>query len=138
VSGRKFSQGGNEINAGMKIIMEFKVHDDDGQLKFGREGKVQFEFLDPQRTTPALIAFRRLLDESLNENSETDDRQAELPKNFIPVEQIPELADSEFAKELRLVQFRSDGGWLYLGWNHESNPRDSLGWIYDLPAIWKR
>jgi len=43
----------------MKIIMEFKVHDDDGQLKFGRDGKVQFEFLDPKRTTPALIAFRR-------------------------------------------------------------------------------
>ena len=138
VSGRKFSQGENEINAGMKIIMEFKVHDDDGQLKFGRDGKVQFEFLDPKRTTPALIAFRRLLDESLNEKSETDDRQAELPKNLIPVKQVPQLADSEFAKKLRLVQFRSDGGWLYLGWNHESNPGDTFGWIHDLPAIWKR
>ena len=138
VSGRKFSQGENEINAGMKIIMEFKVHDDDGQLRFGRDGKVQFEFLDPKRTTPALIAFRRLLDESLNEKSKTDDRQAELPKNLIPVKQVPQLADSEFAKKLRLVQFRSDGGWLYLGWNHESNPGDTFGWIHDLPAIWKR
>jgi len=114
------------------------VHDDDGQLKFGRDGKVKFEFLDPKRTTPALIAFRRLLDESLNEKPETDDRQAKLPKNLIPVKQIPKLADSDFVKELRLVQFRSDGGWLYLGWNRESNPSDSFGWIYDLPAIWKR
>ncbi len=138
VSGRKFVQGDKEINAGMKIIMEFKVHDDNGKLKFGRAGKILFEFLDPKRTTPALIAFRRLLDENLNENPKTDDREAELPKNFIPIKQVPQLADSELAKKLRLVQFRSDSGWLYLGWNHESNLGESYGWIYDLPAIWKR
>jgi len=138
VSGRKFAQGDQEINAGMKIIMEFKVHDDNGQLKFGRDGKVRFEFLDPKRTTPALVAFRRFLDENLNKEMAAEDTETDLPANFIPVELVPELAESPLAKKLRLVQFRSDRGWLYLGWNQESSPADSYGWIYDLSAIWKR
>ena len=136
VSGRKFAQGEQEIDAGMKIIMEFKVRNDNGQLKFGRDGKVRFEFLDPKRTTPALIAFRRLLDENMNEEMATEDTESEIPANFIPVELVPELAKSPLAKKLRLVQFRSDRGWLYLGWNRESSPADSYGWTYDLPAIW--
>lgn len=138
VSGRKFAQGDNEINAGMKIIMEFKIHDDNGQLKFGRDGKVQFEFLDPKRTTPALVAFRRFLDENLNENMAADDTEAEVPANFIPIDLVPELNESPLARKLRLVQFRSDRGWLYLGWNKESSSAGSFGWTYDLPAIWKR
>lgn len=138
VSGRKFAQGDQEIDAGMKIIMDFKVRNDNGQLKFGRDGKVRFEFLDPKRTTPALIAFRRLLDENMNEKMEADDTETKLPANFIPVELVPELAASPLAKKLRLVQFRSDRGWLYLGWNRESSPADPYGWIYDLPAIWNR
>jgi len=138
VSGRKFAQGDQEINAGMKIIMEFKVHDDNGKLKFGRDGKVRFEFLDPKRTTPALVAFRRFLDENLNQKMAAEDTETEIPTNLIPVDSVPELADRPLAKELRLVQFRSDRGWLYLGWNRESDPADSYSWIYDLPAIWKR
>ena len=138
VSGQRFSQGGNKINAGMKIMMNFKVHNEGGQLKFGRDGKVEFEFIDPKRTTPALIAFRRLLDENLNENKETDQVETDLPANFIPVDQVPALADSPIAKQLRLVQFRSDNGWLYLGWNRETNASEPFGWIYDLPAIWNR
>ena len=138
VSGQKFAQGGQKIDAGMKIIITFKVHNDDGQLKFGRDGDVEFELLDPERTTPALIAFRRLLDENLNKNMDKDDTETELPDNLIPIEQVPELADSPIAKKLRLVQFRSDQGWLYLGWNFEANPGESTSWIYDLPAIWKR
>ena len=137
VSGRKFAQGGQEINAGMKIILTFKVRDDNGQLKFGRDGEVEFEFLDPARTTPALIAFRRVLDENLNKDVDTEDTETDLPENFIPIDQVPELADSPIAKKLRLVQFRSDQGWLYLGWNYEANTGDSFGWNYDLPAIWK-
>jgi len=138
VSGRKFAQGDNQINAGMKIIMEFKVHDDNGKLKFGRDGKVRFEFLDPKRTTPALVAFRRFLDEKLNDKMAAEDNQKEIPANLIPFELVPELADRPLAKKLRLVQFRSDHGWLYLGWNQESSPGESRGWIYDLPAIWER
>ena len=138
VSGRKFAQGDNEINAGMKIIMEFKIHDDNGQLKFGRDGKVRFEFLDPKRTTPALVAFRRFLDEKLNEKMAAEDTEKEIPANFIPVESVPELAKSPLAKKLRLVQFRSDRGWLYIGWNQASNPTDTYSWSYDLPAIWKQ
>ena len=136
VSGRKFAQGDQEIDAGMKIIMEFKVRDDNGKLKFGRDGKVRFEFLDPKRTSPALIAFRRLLDENMNKEMAAEDTEAVIPANFIPVELVPELAKSPLAKKLRLVQFRSDRGWLYLGWNRESSPADSYGWTYDLPAIW--
>jgi len=138
VSGRKFAQGDQEIDAGMKIIMEFKVRDDNGKLKFGRDGKVRFEFLDPKRTSPALIAFRRLLDENMNKEMAAKDTEAVIPANFIPVELVPELAKSPLAKKLRLVQFRSDRGWLYLGWNRESSPADSYGWVYDLPAIWNR
>ena len=138
VSGQRFAQGGQKINAGMKIIITFKVHDEDGQLKFGRDGEVKFEFLDPKRTTPALIAFRRLLDENLNKDLDTEDTETDIPDNFIPIDQVPELEESPIAKKLRLVQFRSDEGWLYVGWNYESNPGDSFGWVYDLPAIWKR
>ena len=138
VSGQRFAQGGQKINAGMKIILTFKVRDDEGQLKFGRDGKVEFEFLDPTRTTPALIAFRRLLDQNMNKDLDTEDTETEIPDNFIPIDQVPELAEFPIAKQLRLVQFRSDKGWLYLGWNNESNPGDSFGWNYDLPAIWKR
>ena len=138
VSGRKFAQGDQEINAGMKIIITFKVQNDNGQLKFGRDGKVEFEYLDPERTTPALVAFRRVLDENLNKNLDTEDTQTDLPANFIPIKQVPELEDSPVANKLRLVQFRSDQGWLYLGWNYESNPGEAMSWIYDLPAIWKQ
>ena len=138
VSGRKFSQGKQQINAGMKIILTFKVRDDNGQLKFGRDGKVEFEFIDPKRTTPALIAFRRLLDENLNKDLDNEETETEIPDNFIPIDQVPELAESPIAKKLRLVQFRSDKGWLYFGWNLESNLGDSSTWTYDLPAIWKR
>ena len=138
MSGQKFAQGGQEINAGMKIIITFKVQDDNGQLKFGRDGKVEFEYLDPERTTPALVAFRRVLDENLNKNLDTEDTQTDLPANFIPIKQVPELEDSPVANKLRLIQFRSDQGWLYLGWNYESNPGEAMSWIYDLPAIWKQ
>lgn len=135
VAGRKFAQGDQNINAGLKIILQFKVIQEDGELKLKRDGKVNFEFIDPTRATPKLVAFRRFLDERLNDQMENEDTETVLPDNLLPIDEVPELADSPVAKKMRLVQFRIDDGWLYLGWNYEDSSQTATGWVYDLPAI---
>ena len=135
VAGRKFAQGDQKIDAGLKIILQFKIVDENGDLKLKRDGKVDFEFIDPDRTTPKLVAFRRFLDERLNDQMESEDTETILPSNLLPVDEVAALADSPVARKLRLVQFRLDGGWAYLGWNHEASPASPSSWIYDLSAI---
>ena len=135
VAGQKFAQGDQNIDAGLKIILQFKVVEEDEELKIKRDGKVLFEFIDPRRTTPKLVAFRRFLDERLNDQMENEETETILPDNLLPIDEVPELADSPIARKMRLVQFHIDGGWVYLGWNHEDNAQTPLNWVYDLSAI---
>jgi hypothetical protein len=136
VSARDFAQGGNKIGEGLKIVLTFKIISQDGVLKLQRDGNVELEYLDKKRT-PKLVAFRSFLDERLNSQAVTDEEPTALPANLLPIEQVPALQDSPIAKQLRLVQFRCENGWLYLGWNQEATPGASINWIYDLPGIWR-
>ena len=135
VSGRRFSQGDKTINEPLNIILRFRVRRSGDKLMLVRNGPVDFSYPDPDRTTPRIVAFRSFLDRRLNKEVSDRESSQELPDNLLPIERVDALKDSEVARNLKLVQFRSEQGWLYIGWNYQA-PGTYPSWVYDLPAIW--
>ena len=133
VSGRRFSQGEKKINEGLKIILSFRIKRIDGKLKFVRDGKAQLEFLDDDYPAAA-VAFKSFLDGKLNPKEGVEQISVDLPENLLPFEKVEALKDSELVKRLRLVQCRSENGWLYLGWVYQPDC-GYWSWQYDTPAI---
>ncbi|MEL7498114.1 MAG: hypothetical protein AAFN77_10920 [Planctomycetota bacterium] len=135
VSGRRFSQGNKQINEGLNIILRFRIRSQNGKLQLIRNGDVDFSYPDEQRT-PKVVGFKSFLDGRLNKDLEAQDTDVDLPDNLLPLDQVELLKDSPIAKRLRLVQFRSENGWLYIGWNLAPEYGYDPSWIYDLPGIW--
>ncbi len=135
VSGQRFAQGENDIRAGLKIVLRFKIMQVDGKLKLVRDGKAEIDYVDPDKKTPKVVAFRSFLDGRLNPKNPADQADVELPDNLLPVDQIDALKDGPIANGLTLNQCRSEGGWLYLGWSYVPQGQFYSGPI-DLPAIW--
>ena len=80
------------------------------------------------------VAFRSLLDGKLNPKDGAEELVVDLPDNLLPIDEVEALKDSDIAKRMRLVQCRSENGWLYLGWNYLA-PNAYPVWQYDVPAI---
>ena len=135
VSGRRFSQGEQEIRAGLRIVLRFKIKRVNGRLKLVRDGKAELDYTDPENKTPKIVAFRSFLDGRLNPKDAVDQTDVELPENLLPLEDMEALKDSPIAKGLFLNQCRSEGGWLYLGWNYVPAGYYFSGPV-DLPAVW--
>lgn len=135
VSGRRFAQGDKKINEGLKIILRFKIKKVDGQLMFARDGQAEVEYLEPDKRRPVTIAFRTFLLGRLNPEDGGQPMETVLPDNLIPIDDVEMLQDSEIARQMELVQFRAEDGWLHIGWNHRL-PNSNPNWVVDLPAIW--
>jgi hypothetical protein len=135
VSGRSFSQADNEIKAGLKIVLRFKIKQVGGKLKLVRDGKAEIDYVDPDNKTPKVVAFRSFLDGRLNPKDAAKQVDVELPDNLLPVDQIEALKDGPIANGLTLNQCRLEGGWFYLGWNYVPKGQYYSGPI-DLPAVW--
>lgn len=136
VSGRRFSQGDNDIREGLKIILRFRIKSENGKLKLTRNGNVDFAYPPEANRTPKLVAFRSFLNDRLNKDLEGSDTDTDLPDNLLPIDEVEMLQDSPIAKRLQLLQFRSENGWLYIGWNLMPENGYAPNWVYDLPAIW--
>lgn len=137
VAGRRFSQGDKKINEPLNIIFRFRIVNQNGQLKLVRNGDVDFSYEDPTKTTPKIVGFRSFLDGRLNRGPDAaEQKPIDLPANLLPLDKIEALKDSPIAARLRLVQFRSENGWLYIGWNLMPEYGMSPAWVYDLPGIW--
>lgn len=139
VSGRRFAQGNNAINEGLKIILRFKIIRIDGQLKFVRDGKALIDYLPDEKKRPATVAFRSFLDGKLNPKDGAEEVAADLPENLLPIDDMEIFQDGKMdgkiARQMRLVQCRSENGWIYLGWNYQGE-FENTSWVYDTPAIW--
>lgn len=155
VTGRRFTQGDSKIQAGLKFRVPFKIKVKQNTLKLVRDGDATIDYLEPEKKTAKLVAFRSLLETKLNSaGKKQDDGQtkkspllegADLSQNLIPVKQLKQLKqfqqrkqlnDSlEFAKKMRLVEFRMVNGWLCAGWNYVPEG-DLIIWPSNTPAIW--
>ncbi len=77
------------------------------------------------------------LDDEGEGNSGNTPRRIVLPVNLLPLKQFTDLPEDSIARDLQLVQFRLELGWLYLGWNHVPGARFGYaGGVVDTPAIW--
>ena len=133
ISGRRFSQGGKKINAGLKIGIRFKIKRIDGKLKLVRDGKAELDYLGTKNTK--VVAFRSVLNGKLNPEEGGQQISIDLPDNLLPIDQVGALKDNDFVRRMTLVQCRSEDGWLYLGWNHTPE-HFVVQHLVDLPAIW--
>lgn len=136
VSGRRFSQGDNDIREGLKIILRFRIKSENGKLKLTRNGNVDFAYPPGANRTPKLVTFRSFLNDRLNKDLEDSDTDTDLPDNLLPIDKVEILQDSPIAQRLQLLQFRSENGWLYIGWNLMPESGYAPNWVYDLPGIW--
>ena len=116
ISGRRFLQGNKKINTGLKIGLRFKIKRVDGKLKLVRSGKAELDYVGEKNTTA--VAFRSFLYGKLNPEEGGEQISIELPDNLLPIDQVEALKDNKLARGMTLVQCRSEGGWLYLGWNY--------------------
>ena len=133
ISGRRFLQGNKKINTGLKIGLRFKIKRVDGKLKLVRSGKAELDYVGEKNTTA--IAFRSFLNGKLNPEEGGEQISIELPDNLLPIDQVEALKDNKLARGMTLVQCRSEGGWLYLGWNY--TPENLIvQHLVDMPAIW--
>ena len=134
IAGRRFSQGERRTNTRLRIGLRFKIMRKDGKLKLVRDGKATVDYIDDKKDARAVF-FRSFLEGRLNPKEGGQQIEVDLPDNLIPIEEVEALQESEVAKQMRLVQVRSENGWLYLGWNHQ--PENTyFAWQMDIPAIW--
>ncbi|MCH2183750.1 MAG: hypothetical protein MK108_17265 [Mariniblastus sp.] len=117
VTGLRFRQGQNTINYGLSIKLQFKLVRRDGKLYLERDGKAQVDYLTEEKDGKT-VAFKTALERQLDKaNDDGSAPEIELPENLIPVDGEL-LKDVPLARQLKLVQFRTDQGWMYLGWNY--------------------
>ncbi|MFK7766946.1 MAG: hypothetical protein AB8B55_06965 [Mariniblastus sp.] len=133
VSGQRFEQDGKKIDAGLTIALRFKIKRINGKLKFVRDGKAELDYNGEK--TPKVVGFRSALDGKLNPKEGGQEIEVDLPENLIPIDQVEALQDGPIAKGLRLIQCRTENGWLYLAWNYVPEFQTQMG-IQDTPAIW--
>jgi hypothetical protein len=134
ISGREFSQGDTNIEEGLKITVRFRIINVGGKLKLVRDGDAEIDYVDPEDVSARTVAFRSFLDGRLNPEDKEDQMEVDLPDNLIPMEQVPALKENEVVRQLRLSQFRVEGGWLYAGWNYVA-PGVFTSMVIDTPAI---
>ncbi len=135
ITGRRFSQGDSRLQAGLKIRIPFIVKRVEGKMYLFRDGDAVLDYVDPERLTAKIVAFKSFLETKLNKE-DAEQPGVLLPDNLIPVDEVEQLKDVQLARELRLVELRTQGGWLYVGWNHAP-----VGMYFsamtDTPAIWR-
>jgi hypothetical protein len=135
VSGTRFSQGDKRINAGLRIKLSFRIVQHDGELQLVRNGKAEIDYLDSESKDAKIVGFKSFLEGRLNPRDGDQFEPVNLPANLLPIDKIEALKDRPIAQRLQLSQCRSEGGWMYLGWNYVSEGGYSTQ-PADLPAIW--
>lgn len=134
IAGRRFAQGDRKINTGLRIGLRFKIKRKGDKLKLVRDGKATIDYVGDKKDAKA-VAFRSVLDGRLNPADGGEQIEVDLPDNLLPLDQIEQLKDNEIAKQIKLIQCRSENGWLYLGWNYQ--PENAIFQSQtDIPAIW--
>ncbi|MEE2825768.1 MAG: hypothetical protein VYE64_03985 [Planctomycetota bacterium] len=136
VTGLRFRQGQNTINYGLSIKLKFKLVGRDGKIYLERDGKAQVDYLTEEKDGKT-VAFKTALERQLDKaNDDGSAPEIELPKNLIPVDGDL-LKEVPLARQLKLVQFRTDRGWMFLGWNYVPEGETYDGPV-NTPAILKQ
>ncbi|MFO0455669.1 MAG: hypothetical protein ACK5Z0_06635, partial [Planctomycetota bacterium] len=117
INGRRFSQADREMKAAMIIRLAYKVVQRGDKLVLERDGQVTVDYEDPADESARTLAFKTFLTDKLNA-SDAKDEGIELPANMLPTDRVEELKNSELAKDMQLVEFTADKGWLKLGWHY--------------------
>jgi len=120
INGRRFSQADREMRAAMIIRIAYRVVQRDGKVLLERDGQVTVDYEDPADESARTLAFKTFLTDKLN-SADAADEGIVLPANLLPTDRVKELEDSEIARQMQLVEFTADDGWLKLGWHYAKN-----------------
>ncbi len=155
IVGERFTQDANSIRTPLIIRVTFQVVRHNNKLYLVRDGDTNVEFFEPGQKSAKDISFKTFLERQLNadktqepneDNGKKLDKLAappaeddgidgvELPNNLLPIDQLEGLKNSEIAKQFQLVELRTEGGWLYVGWKQVNSPTLSQLTV-DTPAI---
>jgi hypothetical protein len=132
INGRRFSQADREMKAALIIRLAYKMVQRGDKLVLERDGQVTVDYEDPADESARTLAFKTFLTDKLNA-SDAKDEGIELPANMLPTDRVAELKNSELAKDMQLVEFTADKGWLKLGWHYAKY--GSLASSVYVPAI---
>jgi hypothetical protein len=138
ISGRRFSQGDTQIDAGLKIRVPFKIKRINGKLILIRDGDASIDYADPEKKNAKIVAFKSFLETKLNSQKQAESalrKGVELPENLIPFDKVERLNEFPIVRMLQLVELRMLDGWLYIGWNRVP-PGTYPSFLTDTPAIW--
>lgn len=131
IFGRRFSQAGRVIRAGLIITLRFKIVRENGALYLVKDGESEIEYGENVVKTARVATFKNFLQEKLNETG-ANDVKIELPPNLIPLDDLGIDDHNDILKNLKLVQFSSSNGWLQVGWGY--HPGQS-SFSTDTPSI---
>ena len=122
INGRRFSQADREMRAALIIRIAYKIVQRDGKLVLERDGQVTVDYEDSADESARTLAFKTFLTDKLNATDSADEGIV-LPANLLPTDRVKELGDSEIARQMQLVEFTADDGWLKLGWYYAKHGR---------------
>lgn len=147
-TGERKTRVKESIDEPMLIKIVFQMQRKNGDLVLVRDGRATVEFTRPGTKTVPKNAFRSFLEDVLNKNlreqEEADaaaaaaDQATEsgfrFQENLIPVDR---LKDPTMAKNLDLVIFRSEQGWITAAWKNTPQGLSSgrVQNAHDTPAI---
>ena len=117
----------------MRIRLIFRIVDNAGQMQLIPAAAPVVDLIDESRRNIGNVTFMSFLEGQLEKALDSAfEQDVLLPANLVPVDVMPKQFQ-DAAKKFLLTQFRSQQGWLYVGWSQESLGRYMN---VDLPAIW--
>ncbi len=143
INGSNFRKDRNDTGP-MYVRFNFQIVQVGNELKMIQDGPAKIDFSEPGIRTVDQITARTLIQDQLDALSEKDpfEQAIDLPANLIPIKLLDEIEGFEGKQEVqkfRLVQARSEYGWLSLGWSY--NPQSLAmdfpvqGYLMDTPVI---
>lgn len=121
ISGKEFSRDGKKIKDGLRIRLAFKLVNKGEFLELVPAEAVKVELMDDKQTNVRTVTFKTFLEDSLNALlEEAGDLDFQIPLNLIPSDNFDD-ALKRVADAMKLVQFKLQSGWLYLGWKYQAN-----------------
>lgn len=138
IFGTEFRKDQQVFREPIKISIQMRVVEVNGQLKLVRHGKATVQFTEPGQHSAEAITFRTFLQDNLDEALKGDpmENAFDIPADMLPTEYLENEQAKELLSNARLVEFRSQDGWLTVGWNYKAPSTEPVVHIVDTPSIW--
>ncbi len=138
--GNRFTRDDRPVNEPMAIRIPLKIVNDQGTLRFVRDGKITVDFVSEDVPAVSVTAFRSFLEDVLNKSVQDQTQkpaagdpssELRLSENLLPLDRFE---DRRIPQDLKLTVFRAEQGWLTAAWQYLPGLADAVRSGYQFPV----